>query len=544
MNEEDEEDELVESSKLMMNSIVPRPRDALDGIGSGLKLASTCLLGGTACLVAGPALGAKKNGSSGFAAGLAQGVAGAVGGGLLAVGLGAAQVGRGIYHTPEAILEAYAGKRWDNETKTWVDDFANLRVEIMQVGEESDDDEEDPELSSALPGERPSRSVADTTYYDEIGVAPDATPDEIKKQYYKVALRIHPDKNPSDKDAAVKFQKLATAYQVLSDPKQRERYDMIGSKGMQESEMPQIDPKMFFASLFGSVRFEKYIGKLWFSMWADRKLKEFQMIAAPDDAMSRQQMLGEMPGPTYKEQKKMRMFQFKREVRCANCLAQRLNQWVLERDEAGFVKSVQDEATDLLYASFGDRLLRTVGAIYHNAAEEYLKSLQGSMAIARELSGWKDSAKQTQLKLNIASSGYKSVSVMQEVYVASSTMMQEEENSDGTDDDPESNARREAYRQNVLQGVEESLPLFLQAIWDINVLDIEKTVRNVCDKVLKDVSVPWQICYRRAFALLRLGRLFCDIGCVDTSDVSNANGAKKHIEQAIEEASREPIRFS
>mmetsp|Transcript_102352 Transcript_102352/g.161701 ORF Transcript_102352/g.161701 Transcript_102352/m.161701 type:complete len:158 (+) Transcript_102352:2-475(+) len=155
---------------------------------------------------------------------------------------------------------------------------------------------------------------------------------------------------------------------------------------------------------------------------------------------------------------------------------------------------------------------------------------------------WKDSAKQVQLQLNIASSAYKSVSVMRKVYVAS-TMMPDDEETMNADDD-EVNKQREAFRQQCMEGVEESLPLFLETIWDINVLDIEKTVRHVCDKILKDISAPWQICYRRALALLRLGRLFCDIGCVETSDVSNANSAKKHIEQAIEEASREPIRFS
>jgi curved DNA-binding protein CbpA len=53
----------------------------------------------------------------------------------------------------------------------------------------------------------------------------DATQEEIKKAYRKLALMKHPDKNPDDKDAAQNFQTLQKAYNILSDPKKRERYD-------------------------------------------------------------------------------------------------------------------------------------------------------------------------------------------------------------------------------------------------------------------------------------------------------------------------------
>lgn len=75
---------------------------------------------------------------------------------------------------------------------------------------------------------RPSRKVADTSFYDILEVKPNATASEIKKNYYKVALKLHPDKNQNDPEASRKFQKLAQAYQVLSDPKLREKYDQNG----------------------------------------------------------------------------------------------------------------------------------------------------------------------------------------------------------------------------------------------------------------------------------------------------------------------------
>merc|ERR1712187_310461 len=80
---------------------------------------------------------------------------------------------------------------------------------------------------------------------------------------------------------------------------------------------------------------------------------------------------------------------------------------------------------------------------------------------------------------------------------------------------------------------EESLPLFLQTAWEISAIDIEKTLRHVCDKVLKDISVPWQLRHRRAVALLRLGRVFRDVGQVEHADLSQSSVAKKHLEEAL-----------
>ena len=70
--------------------------------------------------------------------------------------------------------------------------------------------------------------MADTTYYDVIGVDPCSSSAEIKRCYYKAALRVHPDKNLDDPAASQRFQELAEAYQVLSDDKLRERYDRMG----------------------------------------------------------------------------------------------------------------------------------------------------------------------------------------------------------------------------------------------------------------------------------------------------------------------------
>merc|ERR1712083_251266 len=80
------------------------------------------------------------------------------------------------------------------------------------------------------------------------------------------------------------------------------------------------------------------------------------------------------------------------------------------------------------------------------------------------------------------------------------------------------------------QKMEESLPVFLQTVWDCSVMDIESTLRHICDKALKDISVPWQIRHRRARALLRLGRVFRDVGQLEHTDISLCEVAKQHVE--------------
>jgi curved DNA-binding protein len=66
-------------------------------------------------------------------------------------------------------------------------------------------------------------------YYKILGVERSAGPDEIRKAYRKLAMQYHPDRNPDDKQAEEKFKEINEAYQVLSDPQKRTRYDQLGS---------------------------------------------------------------------------------------------------------------------------------------------------------------------------------------------------------------------------------------------------------------------------------------------------------------------------
>ncbi len=70
-----------------------------------------------------------------------------------------------------------------------------------------------------------------TDYYTELDVSPQATAEEVKRAYRRLARQYHPDANP-DPDAHVKFKQITAAYEVLSDPERRQRYDRFGPEGV------------------------------------------------------------------------------------------------------------------------------------------------------------------------------------------------------------------------------------------------------------------------------------------------------------------------
>eukprot|EP00937_MAST-01D_sp_MAST-1D-sp2_P000768 g768.t1 len=301
-----------------------RPKNATAGLSSGMKTMGRAAAAGAAALVAAPVMGARDEGVKGFVKGLGVGVTAAVVMPAIGAGVAARQVVRGLWNSGEAAQEGYRGeKEWDPKTRTWKIivpySLPEEAAEVLEEGEKAAAGEGEGEgeakggggggteggagggaKSAGADAPRPNRKVKDPVYYDELGVATNATQGEIKKAYYRRARECHPDKHPDDPDAAARFQKVGQAYQVLSNEELRERYDARGTAAAEEMEF--MDAGLFFTMLFGSEQFEPFIGEL----------------ALATVAKAEGNVKGE----------EMERVQVRREVKCALALADRLAAWV------------------------------------------------------------------------------------------------------------------------------------------------------------------------------------------------------------------------
>jgi molecular chaperone DnaJ len=115
--------------------------------------------------------------------------------------------------------------------------------------------------------------MAKRDYYEVLGVPRNASQEEIKRAYRRSAIKFHPDKNPGDKQAEAKFKECAEAYEVLSDPEKRSRYDQLGHEGLRGvgmhdfSRMKVEDIGSMFADIFG---FDDLFGEIFSARRAGR----------------------------------------------------------------------------------------------------------------------------------------------------------------------------------------------------------------------------------------------------------------------------------
>src|SRR6478735_1642124 len=108
--------------------------------------------------------------------------------------------------------------------------------------------------------------MAKRDYYDVLGVSREASAEEIKKAYRKIAIKFHPDKNPDDHTAEDKFKEAAEAYEILSNQEKRARYDRFGHQGVGGAggfgggHMNMDDIFSQFGDIFGGGGFGDFFG--------------------------------------------------------------------------------------------------------------------------------------------------------------------------------------------------------------------------------------------------------------------------------------------
>lgn len=483
-----------------------KPQHVGAGIVSAAKSVGKGVLAGAVGLVAAPAVGASQEGFKGFAKGAAAGIAGAVLLPATGVAVGAAQVVRGIANTPEAIREQNKGKQWDRKTRSWIEDPGTTLI--------IDD--------GTFDHLRPAPSATLDDYYGLLGVARDATPEEIKRAYYLAARRLHPDKNPGDPAAHERFQALAQAYQVLGNEELRKRYDANGAQGL---DVNFVDGAEFFSALFGSDRFEHLVGEL--------------MLAAAARA-----------GPNVTAES-IRRLQTAREATLAAYLSSLLQQYV-QGDEFGFRQSMEAEAQDLAGVSggFGHSMLRTVGKVYETQASIELGGMfeGGLVALRAQGRSIKSQFKAAKLAIKVMQAQQNIGRLEAEAERAQriAEEYRERQNAgvvipsiDGQPDDDvildpaQLTAAVTAAHAERVKAEEASLPIMLDAMWAANVLDIESTLRRVCRQVMKDPGASKENRRRLAEGLLELGRIFKAAG---TSGGEESSGEAPSARDRVEEA--------
>ncbi|SCM23352.1 DnaJ protein, putative [Plasmodium chabaudi adami] len=500
------EDEGMEEKNLISNIFSTRkPKHAGAGLVSGLKSVTKGIIVGTSFLFISPYLCAKAEGINGFFKGVFFGLLSAIVIPVISVGVASYQIGRGIINTPESITQRALGKMWDDEKREWYDFYYNLDDEANKLLNDSDDDgknngNSDKKRKDINNDEYYNKNgnikVKNDEYYQILKVPIDASQNEIKRQYYKLAKEFHPDKC-SDLKAKEHFQKIGEAYQVLGDVERRRRYDKEGKNAI--NNMQFIDSTFFFTLLFGSEKLDPYIGKLRMVMYV-----EYEQLYKDEDV-----------------QRIILKAQNKREVKLALHLRDMITNYINESNSEEYIAKFKKEINELCQTSFGHVILENVAWSYENCANQFLGDKYSLFGISGKYY-------KMQQKKRVIGTGLKFVRTLIKTSSLASQIKKE---------DDEDISIEKTIKAN--KKLEDSLPTVVETMLNICLIDIDQTIKGVCKKVFTDMSVDESVRKARAESLIVLAKVMKKVIQEYTKN-NEITDTKKLFEDACMRACQKP----
>ncbi|GMI35084.1 hypothetical protein TeGR_g3918, partial [Tetraparma gracilis] len=440
------------SSELSASFAASRPKGLLHGLSNaGASLASGAAMGGAA-LVGMPVVMGR--------AGAQSGAVGAVFGGLMGTVLGAVvapialvggvagaglQVGLGVAAVPGSVVQPRRGKRWCQREGRWV--LENLGEEVLPGG---DDDILNGAQGEEAPVERHKGGVKDTKYYDALNASPSSDEKTLRKKYYVAARDCHPDRNQSP-EAKARFQEVSEAFQVLSDPKLRKKYDEHGLDALsgdrtEAVDTDKIDPTLLYSFMFGSDKLYHLVGRL-----------ALATSAMVDDSKISKAQAAEL--------------QRRRVGRIAVALAAKLDRH-LDAPEAA--TGWEAEAAALADTSFGAFMLEVIGNAYQLTAVEFLGAFDSGIGMP-SIAKWAKSKGAGQ-KLN-STARKAEFEKMKTTLGAVNISMKVAKNLEEAKDD------EQKKKQVEIDAQKELLPSLINIFWMTTVVDVTSTLHEACEKV-------------------------------------------------------------